>query len=70
MYCTDNYDDRLSRPYDHPDESGLIGECAICGRDIYEDEPHYLIDTELVCDRSECLRDYVDSLGWYVYGRS
>lgn len=64
-----NYDDRLSAPYDYEDEGGLIGECEICGRPIYQEDPHYKHDVNLICDRSECLRDYVDSLGWYEYGR-
>ena len=51
-------------------EPTVIGQCPVCGRDIYEGEWVYRIDGEVVCTNRRCLVDrapinkYVGDFGY------
>jgi len=38
----------------------FLGNCAYCDAPIYEDEPHYEIDGDYLCDEYDCLCGWAD----------
>lgn len=66
MIAVTTYDDYISSPYDYPDERDLIGECDICGKEIYKGDSYYQMDGYIICDQWQCLHKDAERCGFYV----